>query len=516
MKKLIVLVPGIRGDASKYNDLIKFISTKPGFEDAIWMHFNYKGPVWDNQDPKKIALDLGALINQKYEQLRHDGIEIYLIGHSMGSAILRRAFMDAMGQGASESLAREWPAHVSRIILLAAISRGVDFGRYNFWTNKLYSVAFSIFSFFGLAKKVKSVLSGSDFLTKLRIDWIRYNSLDISKPMLIHLLGNYDKTVKEEDVVDLEQFSSAINRWVPKTSHNDVNQVTENTKHELELAFCGKPENQRVLNDIGQHDKVYFLLHGIRDSSKTFKAIKKGIEDGGGNCKVIVPNYGFLSARQFIYSRYRDSFIPWFTDQYSQALAENPNAKFYFGGHSNGTYILGESLKRVSNIRFERLYLAGTVLPQKFNWSAIVRGNQVEKIRSDMGSEDWPVGILCRTLKRFGWKKIGTAGTDGFEWNDNQHIALNDFEGGHGDMLIGSNNVDSIVNFLLNGSSFDVDNGKISEPPAWYNLGKKYFDVALPVVFIGLTFLVYHFYSIYSLLAYIFLLIVIWIFLGRH
>ena len=44
-------------------------------------------------------------------------------------------------------------------------------------------------------------------------------------------------------------------------------------------------------------------------------------------------------------------------------FAEAPAAEFYFAGHSNGTYILGESLRRIPRMQFARIYIAASVLP---------------------------------------------------------------------------------------------------------------------------------------------------------
>ncbi|HSM81200.1 MAG TPA: hypothetical protein VLS96_05920 [Nodosilinea sp.] len=116
--------------------------------------------------------------------------------------------------------------------------------------------------------------------------------------------------------------------------------------------------------------------------------------------------YGYFSAFNFFFPWLRRQNIRWLQDKYSYRLALNPEAKFHFIGHSNGTYSLGESLKRVPAMQFGRIYLAGSVLPRDYPWQERFDLDQVGQLRNDRSCWDWPVGLLCSGLRGIGMTDI--------------------------------------------------------------------------------------------------------------
>jgi len=77
----------------------------------------------------------------------------------------------------------------------------------------------------------------------------------------------------------------------------------------------------------------------------------------------------------------------WFQDCYSELAAKFPYASFYFIGHSYATYMLGRSLAKVSMIRFVSAYMAGSVLPATYDWTACFNRRQLQAM---------PVGEMCQ------------------------------------------------------------------------------------------------------------------------
>jgi len=110
----------------------------------------------------------------------------------------------------------------------------------------------------------------------------------------------------------------------------------------------------------------------------------------------------------------RRRYLRWFQDAYSEALARNPKAQFSFIGHSNGTYLFGESLRDIPGMQFERAALIGAVLPTDYDWDERVRRGQISSLRVDGSCFDWPVGWLCSALRGIGMRDVGTAGFEGF------------------------------------------------------------------------------------------------------
>jgi len=83
-------------------------------------------------------------------------------------------------------------------------------------------------------------------------------------------------------------------------------------------------------------------------------------------------------------------------------------------------------------MRFDRVLLAGSVLPVGYDWRGRRETGQVRRIRNDRAARDIPVGVLCAGLRGLGMRDVGTAGVDGFhEWDDDAKSEVYYYPGGH-------------------------------------------------------------------------------------
>ena len=104
-----------------------------------------------------------------------------------------------------------------------------------------------------------------------------------------------------------------------------------------------------------------------------------------------------------------------FADFYIQECAKTDiRDKIIVAAHSNGTYAFAHAMQKFPDIRVDRAYLAGSVLPRRFRWNDLAR--QIGEIRNDRANWDWPVGCLCNGLRFLPWLwgMIGTGGFLGF------------------------------------------------------------------------------------------------------
>lgn len=515
---LIVLVPGMLGDPKCFDELKEILIEEKIFSNPIWLDFEYKRNFFSNSNLDHIAFDLSNTIDNFFALNKDRISEIILVGHSMGTALLRRAYLNALGYGLSTSLSQSWVLSVDRIILMGALGRGVVVNNFALIERTAIKIGIFLARLFGFGKMKLSLLSGADFISRLRIDWIKYNREHKMRPLVIHLLGKKDRVVKPEDVIDLEQFSNSIPIGVPNTGHRKIIYPNQHTRNPLIRSFKEIPEKTRETTVDEEERKIYFLLHGIRDSRDCFIEVKKQIENQSPNAKIVMPTYGYLSAGDFLISRFRNSLIPWFVDQFTEYLARHPKSEFYFAGHSNGTYIIGEALKRVPSMSFKRIYLAASVLPPEYQWDDRVKKfNQVDFLRFDMGTEDWPVSILCRVLNKLGVKSIGPGGADGFEWDDNEHVIHNKFNGGHSSMLV-EDNTKSIADFLLRGEKKGKET-PLNPPTRVFTFFKKFGDIIIPLLILILVFGTIYFFSFfsfpYNVLGIIGTMMFIWLVLDR-
>lgn len=187
--KLIVLVPGYRGNPETLQPLRNLLLKSKDLEGSHCLEFSYQESPFSNRDPEPIADKLTAQI-EDYIQQHPEINEIILAGHSMGSTIVRRSFLDPAGYGSRIDESGVWPNRVKRIVLLGALGRGfapdkhVDW-RMRSWLNPLIGAS----SFLGIGKMLRSMLCGADYISRLRIDWIRY-SKNAGNKLLVDLLGD--------------------------------------------------------------------------------------------------------------------------------------------------------------------------------------------------------------------------------------------------------------------------------------------------------------------------------------
>ena len=146
--------------------------------------------------------------------------------------------------------------------------------------------------------------------------------------------------------------------------------------------------------------------------------------------------------------------IPIFRDEYTELLAEHPEAKFSIIAHSNGTYMLGRSLRKTPGMRFENIVLAGSALPEDYDWEELMDLNashlrQVGRVMNERASRDWPIALLCNMLNGLPWKSmkdIGRGGYSGFRGDKVIEVAYH--QGDHGRALK-DDNQDRLVAFAF-------------------------------------------------------------------
>ena len=116
--KLLVLVPDYRGNPDTLKPLCNILRKSKDFERSHCLSFSYKEPPFSNRDPKSIADNLSAELEDYV--LQHPKIsEIILAGHSMGSTIVRRSFLDAAGFGSRIGTSDVWPKKPRELFFLA-------------------------------------------------------------------------------------------------------------------------------------------------------------------------------------------------------------------------------------------------------------------------------------------------------------------------------------------------------------------------------------------------------------
>ena len=453
-RSLVVVVPGLRCDLEPWKDLRRALEERDLLpERPDWLFLDH-GVRRHTRKPLIVAAReiAGRIADQWRLAGGYDAIT--LVGHSAGALLLRRAWLNEIDETLRiNPPPAPWAEKVDRFVLFAGISRGVCTESLS-WPVRLLTRLMEV-----VPGKftMEETFRGAGFITDLRIDWVRYfasAATDRPRPRTVQLLGSSDALVGREDSIDLTSFPNSELWDVPGGTHSNLHRFAQSDNPEARLRQIAdalqfdRPQDPPPATE--EPKSVLMIVHGIRASriDDWVETAQRRVEERWpGQVVVQRPTYGYLSAVRFALPMVRKRYARYFRDFYTETISRHKGAPISVLCHSNGTYALGRCLLEFEAIRVERVALAGSVLPSDFKWSELVSRKRVKDLRSDGGSADWPVGILCRLLRSLGMKDVGTGGFDGFRdiANDVRY-----HPGGHGAMLA-QPNLDSILGFLVEG-----------------------------------------------------------------
>ncbi len=452
-RHLLVAAPFYKGHHQRWSPLLDRLAEDPELAEHDILRWSYSiGETRGGYPLTDLSRGMSAAIHEKWET---DGPyeSITLMGHSLGGILSRQAYLFGAGVEPATAARHEWAQHVRRIVLFGSINRGLDWGKGSLSIRAIVLAAKVLPG--QRAKIVRGILRGSSFMTNLRIQWIRhFASGAASLPEVVQVLGTRDSVVHRDDSNDVEQHGRAYLLELDRATHGNLVQVEWATdpdaRYRLLLAtLVGEIPAAAVSRSITGRRKVIFLTHGIRAFTHDWAdRAERIVKARAPDVEVVKPTNGWFSALRFALPLTRKNHLRLFRDAYSETLARNPAAEFNYIGHSNGTYLLGQTLREVPGMRFKRAALAASVLPPSYPWRDREMGAQVEAVRADCASSDYPVGFLCGALNRLGMSDIGPAGVLSFDAPPTRFTRVAWHPGGHSSML-GEENLATLVEFAL-------------------------------------------------------------------
>lgn len=390
---------------------------------------------------------------------------IVLVGHSMGALLARKVYVAACGEIADApfeaALAtsgpqtdngmlapRDWALRVSRIVLLAGMNRGWRITHHLGLTNALLWTAGSLMEQlvrpFGRSFTIFSIRKGASFITNLRVQWLRLRQAHASGQsaaggaITVQLLGSRDDMVAPEDNVDLVSGGDFHYLDVPYSGHSDVIEFDDpkhgegrrqafllaltSTPAELQAAAV-VPSDERFSQPDTSVRRVLFVIHGIRDvgywTQKIARRVKQRAGAEGTLWATETSSYGYFPMLPFLFPWTRRQKVEWLMDQYTEALARFPQARFSYIGHSNGTYLLARALQLYPCCRFEHVTFAGSVVSRRYDWRPALQSRrgappQVHAVLNFTATNDWVVAWFPKFFQVLRLQDLGSAGHDGF------------------------------------------------------------------------------------------------------
>lgn len=493
MGRLLVYVPGLASPPSAYDELLQVLASELGEEWVVrtWEHgLTPLSTDTLEQVAHRLAVQVRAWCG--CEDLLTK--EVVLLGHSVGGLLVRYAYLlDAGAAGEPGRGPFLWTARVSRIVLLAAPNAGFEPGHSPWRLRAAFAVAAPLRRW-----TVEQLVAGSPFITELRIRWVdAFTAVEGRpekvRPEVVQVLGDRDTMVRREDSLDVVYMRDAVHIDVPAAGHGDLITLAEAPDPALrrDLLMCavrGKLDETRSAAATRSTQPVALLLHGIRAGQYAdwVGGLSRALANRVPPILAYAPTYGYFTALQFALPFTRAANVRRFLDWYSRMYVEHSTAELYFAGHSNGTYMLGRCLLDVPALRFNRVYLAGSVLPRSYPWQTVLDRNQVEgSVRNDRAVRDYPVGWLCAFLRGLGMRDVGTAGVNGFDFASPQMVGYSgSFEvevkgGGHGAALTGADRLADVAGFLAEGMC--TGNPKAQPSKAFQITSRALGVVAAPV-----------------------------------
>jgi hypothetical protein len=146
-------------------------------------------------------------------------------------------------------------------------------------------------------------------------------------------------------------------------------------------------------------------------------------------------------------------------------------------------------------MRFDRVFLAGSVLPAEYPWRTRVQDGQVGHLRNDRAARDVPVGILCAGLRGLGMRDVGTGGVEGFYlYDDDAKTEVYYYPGGHSAALT-HDNLPRLARYVLEGA-LEKPPQLVRTPSAGFGIVSRlaaplFFVLALAILAVAGLFVVY-------------------------
>jgi len=496
MATLVLVSPGLRARREQFYRLRSQV--KAIDPDIHWEFVEHRQHYWSFGSPASKALDIVARIDRLWSKNPGKYDRILFVGYSAGAILVRLAYLISAGvyasrHGPGERLRgqqpRPWHEAVTAFVLIAGVNAG--------W--KPFAAAKPVVwltDAIGLQRRLFSgnLISGSYFVTNVRLDWMDLMPrLGDRAPSVLQILGTEDSLVDDSDSTDVIQFPNAEQVLIEGARHLSIMDRTQQLADAVAAALRGwrsaQPAHQAVGGSSKTPTSVVFIVHGIRDSRRTWP------DDAGGRVKTMDPraevltaSYGYLSALRFVLPGNRRKRARWLCDQYTRIRAKYPQVPFHFIGHSNGTYTLGRSLAEVHGMRFDRVVLMGSVLPREYPWQAMKDLGQAGFIENHCSRRDWPVAWLCSTLRAIGMKDLGTGGFEGFD--DGAAFESRWYPGGHGSPMSKDEYLERIAAFVCGRAPHSWD-GKERLPgpgPLWL-ASPRWFPLVMAVSLFALALL---------------------------
>jgi CheY-like chemotaxis protein len=175
--------------------------------------------------------------------------------------------------------------------------------------------------------------------------------------------------------------------------------------------------------------KIVFSVHGINTYGEWQDNFDQYIKTNQCEYTHLLYDYQYFPVTSFLYPPRRHIEVERLTREFQLIARTYPNAKVQLVGHSFGTYLIAEALRKIPNElapTFDKIVLNGSVLKSGYNWSDIVTKHGITKIVNNCALND--KALLASQALAVG---LGMAGREGFKGSLAGIMSNRFYKGGH-------------------------------------------------------------------------------------
>jgi pimeloyl-ACP methyl ester carboxylesterase len=181
--------------------------------------------------------------------------------------------------------------------------------------------------------------------------------------------------------------------------------------------------------------RIVVTIHGIRTRGKWQKDITPFLARHG-----LIPyhlDYGWFNALRFFFPWSRNAQLERTREDLLRLMNDTGCSRLNVIAHSFGTWLITRCLIDDNRVLFDRVVLAGSIVPREFDWHRQFELGRVGAVRNERASADWVVSLadgVARRLPRLsGRLDAGASGREPFRdahWRPVPRL-LDDFCAGH-------------------------------------------------------------------------------------
>ena len=131
--------------------------------------------------------------------------------------------------------------------------------------------------------------------------------------------------------------------------------------------------------------RLIISLHGIRTRGTWQKEFHSELQHDGFPHELL--DYGYFRALQLLMPFQKTRKVDWFRREYERLIGKTGTRPSVIA-HSFGTYIVAGAIEKYRELKFDRLILCGSLVPEDYDWETVIRNGRVKAVLNQFSPSD--------------------------------------------------------------------------------------------------------------------------------